>query len=146
MILRMRLGIFSSRIVLVPLLLAVTACAVAILAQRQVACGTNAQRETLHVMLNGMLRSDDSSARKIRDQLHVSQVHHDSVRYIADYGICHRASARYYRDVIGLRTIRTVSVARVRDRYIVYGDKRGGEWTVVEVYDLAFRLIARTAF
>jgi hypothetical protein len=142
----MRLGSFGPRIVLMPVLLALTASAIAIFAQRQVACGTDAKRETMRGMLTGIMRSDDSSTRTIRRAYRVLRVDPDSVAYIDDYRICERAAARYYRDMLGRRALRGVAVPRVRDRYIVYGYKRDGEWMVVEVYDSAFRYIATTAY
>lgn len=60
---------------------------------------------------------------------------------IHDQAICERATRAYYINHLGPYPADGVAVVRFGDRYAVLGDIRGGEWTVLEVFNLKFEPI-----
>ena len=142
MSLRARLRNITPPFILVSVFVALAVPINAIHAQRAQICGDSLKRETMRTRLDYMMQADDSTSRVMRRAYGLPRVHPDSVVPIDDPRICERAAARYYRDVLGPPSLQSgVSVTRVGDRYVVYGSAHGGEWTAIEVYDLAFRYI-----
>ena len=114
-------------------------------AQHASACGDDDKRQWLRYQIEPPMLSDDSRSA---DQLRIfklPRVHPDSIVYIDDERLCERAAKVYYRYRLGPRPLGSVSVARVGDRYVVYGYERMGEWAVMNVYTLDFRLVASIA-
>ena len=68
----------------------------------------------------------------------------DSVRQVLDEGVCERAARAYYRRRLGPMP-GGVEVARVADRYYVYGSNRAGEWTTLSIFTLQFEAIGHVA-
>jgi hypothetical protein len=60
---------------------------------------------------------------------------------VHDQAICERATRAYYRDRLGPYPADGVAVVRIGDSYGVYGSIRGGEWTLLVVYNLNFEPI-----
>ena len=115
-------------------------------AQRGSPCGTSEKRNWLRFKLEPMMLSADSAAAEGRRSLRLPLVHPDSIVYIDDERICARAAKVYYRDRGGPMPLLGVSVARVGDRFLVYGENRAGEWTIMDVFNRDFEFIGAIGF
>jgi len=113
--------------------------------QHASACGDDDKRELLRFRIEPLMVSDDSRSVDELRMFNLPRIHPDSIVYIDDERLCERAAKVYYRDRLGPRPLGGVSVARVGDRYVVYGYERMGEWTVMNIYTLDFRLVASIA-
>jgi hypothetical protein len=114
-------------------------------AQHASACGDDDTRQWLRFRIEPLMLSDDSRSADQLRTFHLPRVHPDSIVYIDDERLCERAAKVYYRYRLGPRPLGSVSVARVGNRYVVYGYERMGEWTSMEIYTLDFRLVASIA-
>lgn len=114
-------------------------------AQHASACGDDGKRQWLRNTIEPLMLSDDSRSADGLRMFNLPRVHPDSIVYIDDERLCERAAKVYYRYRLGPRPLGSVSVARVGDRYVVYGYERAGEWAIMSVYTLDFRLIASIA-
>lgn len=114
-------------------------------AQHASACGDDDKRQWLRLRIEPLMLSDNSESVNELRMLHLPRVHPDSIVYVDDERLCERAAKVYYRYRLGPRPLGGVSVARVGDRYVVYGYERAGEWTIMNIYTLDFRLVASIA-
>ena len=114
-------------------------------AQHASACGDDDKRDLLRSRIEPLMVSDDSRSVEELRLFNLPRVHPDSIVYIDDERLCERAAKVYYRDRLGPRPLGGVSVARVGNRYVVYGDERAGEWTILNIYTLDFRLLSSIA-
>jgi hypothetical protein len=121
---------------------AALAASTALRAQTLSACGAPERREQLHTRFERLMVSDDSETTVSRRSYQLPRVSPDSVRIITDERICGRAAREYYRDYLGPPPVGGVVVIRVGDMYVVYGAKRGGEWTSLEIYTRDFEYVA----
>jgi hypothetical protein len=60
---------------------------------------------------------------------------------VRDQAICEMATRIYYRGRLGPYPANGVAVIRVGDAYAVLGDIRGGEWLLLEIYNMNFEKI-----
>jgi hypothetical protein len=114
-------------------------------AQRASACGDSDKRAFLRAHLEELIRSNDPQTAYVRRDSRLPLVHPDSIRYIDDEQICERAARVYYRYRLGPRPLGAVSVARVGNVWVVYGEERIGEWTGLRIYNNEFELVASIA-
>jgi hypothetical protein len=114
-------------------------------AQRASPCGDSDKRASLRVHLEQLMRSNDPQTVYVRRDSRLPLVHPDSIRYIDDERICERAARVYYRYRLGPRPLGAVSVARVGNIWVVYGEERIGEWTGLDIYNSDFELVASIA-
>jgi hypothetical protein len=84
---------------------------------------------------------DGAEAEHARMLYSLPRVSRDSVVRVTDERVCERASAAYYRDRLGPPPAGGVSVIRIRNRYVVSGANRAGEWTVATIYSTDFEPI-----
>jgi hypothetical protein len=110
--------------------------------QRASVCGDAEKRDWLRSHIEPLMLSADSAASSERRQLHLPLVHPDSIIYVDDERICARAAKAYYRERLGPRPLRGVSVAKVGEMWVVYGEKRAGEWTILGVLNRDFVEVA----
>jgi len=103
-------------------------------------CGTAQQMMFLKYRVEDMVEGPDSTLmyRIPSPESRKGQV----VVEVRDQAICEKATRVYYRDQLGPYPADGVAVVRFGDRYGVLGDRHGGEWTVLEVYNLKFETIA----
>ena len=81
-----------------------------------------------------------------REQMyHLPALPPDSAVVVTDERVCERAARTYYRHRLGPIPPGGVAVVRVGNRYLVYGDNRAGEWTILSIYSDRFELIANIA-
>lgn len=73
------------------------------------------------------------------------RVARDSVVHITDERLCERAATAYYRDTLGPPMPGGVTVARIGNRYAVYGGIRAGEWTIMTIFSMDFEPITNIA-
>jgi hypothetical protein len=114
-------------------------------AQHASVCGSDDKRYWLRSRIEALMLSDNSESAAELRMFHLPRVHPDSIVYSDDERLCERAAKVYYRYRLGPRPLGGVSVARVGDRYVVYGYERAGEWTIMNIYTLDFRLVASMA-
>ena len=133
---------FTSRLVMIAALLAAP---VTIHAQAAEVCGDAEQRQRLRFMIAPLMLSADSATTNLRRIFHLPLVHPDSIVYVDDERTCERAARVYYADRLGPRPHRGVSVARIGDRWAVYGEKRAGEWTILDIYTRDFEHLVSMA-
>jgi hypothetical protein len=114
----------------------------ALRAQTLSTCGAPERREQLHTRFEQLMVSDDSETTVSRLRYQLPRVSPDSVRIITDEQICERAARQYYREYLGPPPLGGVVVIHVGDMYVVYGAKRGGEWTSLEIYTRDFEYVA----
>ena len=111
-------------------------------AQHASTCGDDDKRQWLRSKIEPLMLSDNAESAAELGIMNLPRVHPDSIIYIDDERLCERAAKIYYRYRLGPRPLGSVSIARVGDRYVVYGYERMGEWAIMSVYTLDFRLIA----
>ena len=111
-------------------------------AQRASLCSDEEKRNWLRFKIEPLMLSADSATAAERRSFRLPLVHPDSIRYIDDERICARAAKVYYQHRPGPMPLRGVSVARVGDMWVVYGENRAGEWTIMDVYNRDFVLVA----
>jgi hypothetical protein len=104
-------------------------------------CGTADQMEWLKYRANDFVKKADSSRTSAEATKKHSGPEITQVIEIHDQAICERAARTYYRSRLGPYPADGVAVVRFGDKYGVYGDIRGGEWTLLEVYNLNFEPI-----
>jgi len=106
------------------------------------ACGDGLWgREALRFQLQLLMMSTDSSETANRRLHRLPLVSPDSIHIVTDERICERAARAYYRHRLGPRPLGGVTVAEVGDLYAVYGARRAGEWTLLDIYTRDFELI-----
>jgi len=113
--------------------------------QSRAACGEREKRDWLRYNIQALMQSDDSSTSADRRLHHLPLVHPDSIVFVDDARICERAAKVYYRYRLGPRPPHGVAVARVGKLFVVYGDERAGEWTIMNIYTRDFQLVASLA-
>lgn len=98
-------------------------------------CGTAHKMMFLKYRIEDMVKreADSTSTMKTKTPTLVVEVH--------DQAICERATRAYYKDRLGPYPADGVAVVRFGDRYGVYGDIHGGEWTLLRIYNLTFETI-----
>lgn len=101
-------------------------------------CGTAAQREFLKYRLREIAHESDSTAMANGTAAAMRRIIPTRVEIITNQTICERATRAYYRYTLGPLHSDGVAVGRFGDRYGVYGDLRGGEWTILEIFTLEF--------
>jgi hypothetical protein len=69
----------------------------------------------------------------------------DSVVHVTDERVCERAARAYYRRELGPMPPGGVAVLRIGNRYAIYGARRAGEWTILEIRSKEFELIMTIA-
>lgn len=104
-------------------------------------CGDRDKRETLRAHLAELMLSNESRTAITRREQRLPLVHPDSIVYVDDERICERAARVYYRYRLGPRPLGAVSVARVGDMWVVFGELHIGEWTGLDVYNRDFELV-----
>ena len=91
--------------------------------------------------LESLMDADGAEGDLSRRLFSLPRVPRDSLVLVTDERICQRASTAYYRYRLGPTPPGGIVVVRVRNRYVVYGAKRAGEWTITTVYSLEFETI-----
>ena len=104
-------------------------------------CGTAEKRESVYWHAHEIFDIADSTGLSYRARERISRVLFERIIPISDQRVCEQATRAYYRHHLGPLPIDGVAVVRVGDRYAVYGERHGGEWTILEIYNLAFELI-----
>jgi hypothetical protein len=133
---------YTSNLVMIA---ALVAAPIAVHAQASGVCSDAEKRQWLRFQIEPLMLSADSATTNLRRAFHLPLVHPDSIVYVDDERICERAARVYYADRLGPRPLRGVSVARIGDRWAVYGENRAGEWTILGIYTRDFELLASIA-
>ena len=106
------------------------------------ACGEGRWgRDALRFRLERLMFAIDSTETAHNRIFRLPVISPDSIRIVTDERICERAARLYYRDHLGPRPLESVAVAQVGDFYVVYGARRAGEWTLMDIYTRDFELI-----
>jgi hypothetical protein len=101
-------------------------------------CGTADQRESLKYHLMEIARAADSTYIAYSVIQAPGRATTTRVEIILDQRICERASRAYYRYKLGPLPPEGAAVGRFGDKYGVYGDIHGGEWTILAIFNLKF--------
>ena len=98
------------------------------------ACGEGLWgRDALRFKLEQLMTAIDSGQIARRRLYKLPAVPPDSIRMVTDPRICERAARTYYRHHLGPLPLEGIAVAEVGDLYAVYGARRAGEWTILEI-------------
>jgi hypothetical protein len=106
------------------------------------ACSSPAEAAYALAKVQEMVSAPGREADQMRQRLHIPAAPLDSVVLVTDEWVCERAARAYYRHELGPTSAQRAAVIRVRDRYIVSGTIRAGEWSIASVYSLRFESIA----
>jgi hypothetical protein len=107
-------------------------------------CHGDLQESWMIGRLRQALTATDSAGVQARRIFALPAVPPDSIRMVTDERVCERAARVYYRFRLGPMP-GGVEVARVTDRYYVYGRNRAGEWTIMSVFTAQFHELANVA-
>jgi hypothetical protein len=105
-------------------------------------CSSPAEAAYVVAEVQQMVSATGTEADEVRQHLHIPVAPIDSDVLVPDESVCERAARAYYRPELGPESAQRAAVIRVRDRYIVSGTIRAGEWSIVSVYSLRFEWIA----
>jgi hypothetical protein len=89
-----------------------------------------------------MVTAQDSGAVVSREMHGLPALRANAVRVVTDQAICAQAARVYYRHHIGPPARGGVTVVEAGDAYLVYGDSRAGEWSVLTVYNRNWEALA----
>lgn len=133
------------RVVLSMLALLVSAASVSGAQSSEQWCDTGNHSEWLRHRLEQLLDTSDPTHVRMRRDAFLPAVPADSIVPVHDAAICERAARVYYRHRLGPMPPGGVAVARIGNRYAVYGRERMGEWTLLVVYTSDFHPLANFA-
>jgi len=105
-------------------------------------CASAAMADGMIGFLRATLAATDSAGVSSRHEYELPDISVDSVQSVSDERVCERAARAYYRYRLGPMPTNGVAVARVGNRYAVYGNRRAGEWTILAIYTLRFEELA----
>ena len=106
------------------------------LSSRHVRCGDLGRSHLLVRMLRAHL-AQISPTPQARDWWSLAALPPDSVILVTNDSVCDRAARTYYGHT-DMVLPKEIAVARVGDRYAVYGSLSGGEWGVMELFTLGW--------
>lgn len=92
-----------------------------------------------------MVTAPDSGSVVSREMHGLPALRANAVRVVTDQAICAQAARVYYRHHIGPPPRGGVTVLEAGDAYLVYGDNRAGEWTILMVYNRNWEALASVA-